>query len=225
MALVLQMKRSVAGRRRAVVNSAAVSSRSHNASASEEILLVQRIAGGDQSAMADLYDLTSALVYSLANRIVGDRNLAEDVVVEVYAQAWRQAASFDPQRGSVGAWLLTLARTRAIDFLRSQRRERAVDPLESASDVEDGRPGPEATTSEIERRHFVRGALDELSAEQREAIELAYYGGLSHSEIAERLGQPLGTVKTRIRLAMIRMRELLEHMRIVSQTAQQGRPA
>ncbi len=225
MAIVLRLRRPVATQQRTVVDTAAVRNVSSNKpldSGGEALVL--RVARGDQRAMSELYDLTCTMVYSLANRIVGDRNLAEDVVVEVYAQAWRQASVFDPQRGSVAAWLMTLARTRAIDFVRARRRERAVDPLESAGDVEDGRPGPETSTSEAERQRFVRSAMLELSDEQREAIELAYYGGLSHSEIADRLGQPLGTVKTRIRLGMIRMRDLLQHMSATPR-ALQGGPA
>ena len=174
--------------------------------------MMQRTAAGDHAGLAELYDMSSHLVFGLALRILGDRDTAEDAVVEVYAQAWREAKNFDASRGTPCSWLMTLTRSRAIDILRSQKRDRAMDPLESAGDVEASTPGPEAATADAERHRFVRGALNRLSADQREAIELAYFTGLSHSEIAARLGEPLGTVKTRIRLGMIRMREVLGHL-------------
>ncbi|MGC2302377.1 sigma-70 family RNA polymerase sigma factor [Candidatus Binatus sp.] len=173
---------------------------------------VERTASGDQSAMAELYDASSARVFGLAVRILGERNAAEDAVVEVYAQAWRDASSFDAQRGNARAWLLTIARSRAIDILRSRRREPPSYPLEAASEVHSGGPGPEEQSSELQRRTYVRGALDSLRPEQREAIELAYFSDFSHSEIASKLGQPLGTIKTRIRSGMMALRELLQHM-------------
>jgi RNA polymerase sigma-70 factor (ECF subfamily) len=162
--------------------------------------------------MAELYDASSARVLGLAVRILGDRNAAEDVLVEVYAQAWRDASGFDAQRGNARVWLLTLARSRAIDMLRSRRRQPASDPLEAASEVHAGGPGPEEQSSELQRRNYVHSALENLRPEQREAIELAYFSDCSHSEIASKLGQPLGTVKTRIRLGMMALRELLQHL-------------
>jgi RNA polymerase sigma-70 factor, ECF subfamily len=174
--------------------------------------LVESAAGGDQSAMAQLYDASSARVFGLAVRILGDRNAAEDAVVEVYAQAWRDASSFDALRGNARAWLLTLARSRAIDILRSRRREPPSYPLEAACEVHSGGPGPEDQSSDLQRRNFVRAALENLRPEQREAIELAYFSDFSHSEIASKLEQPLGTIKSRIRSGMMVLRELLEHM-------------
>lgn len=173
---------------------------------------MQRAAAGDHAGLAELYDATSHLVFGLALRILGDRNEAEDAVVEVYAQVWRHAHTYDPGRGTPCSWLLTLTRSRAIDMLRSRKRERAIDPIESASDVQADTPNPEDVTADAERHRFVRRALENLSVEQREAIELAYFSGLSHTEIAMQLGQPLGTIKTRIRLGMMRLRELLEHL-------------
>jgi len=174
--------------------------------------LVTRAADGDQSAMADLYEASSAMVFGLALRILGDRDAAEDAVVEVYAQAWRDAASFDSERGEASAWLLTITRSRAIDSLRSRRREIAGETIEAASRVAFEGPGPEETSSETQRRRLVRSALAGLRPEQREAIELAYFSDFSHSEIAARLGQPLGTIKTRIRLGMIALRDSLGHL-------------
>jgi RNA polymerase sigma-70 factor (ECF subfamily) len=165
--------------------------------------------------MAQLYDASSARVFGLAMRVLGDRNAAEDAVVEVYAQAWRDASRFDARRGNARAWLLTIARSRAIDILRSRRREPACDPLEAANEVHSGAAGPEDQSSELQRRNYVRAALENLHPEQREAIELAYFSDFSHSEIASKLGQPLGTIKSRIRSGMMVLRELLEHMAVV----------
>jgi RNA polymerase sigma-70 factor, ECF subfamily len=164
--------------------------------------------------MAQLYDASSARVFGLALRILRDRNAAEDAVVEVYAQAWRDASRFDVQRGNACAWLLTMARSRAIDILRSRRREPPSEPLETAGEMHSAGPGPEDQSSELQRRNYVRGALGNLHPEQREAIELAYFSGFSHSEIASKLGQPLGTIKSRIRSGIMVLRELLEHMAV-----------
>jgi RNA polymerase sigma-70 factor (ECF subfamily) len=177
----------------------------------ERLTLIRRIATGDQSALADLYDTMSRQVYGLVIRIVSDSGAAEEVTLEVFTQVWRQASLYDLSRGTPSAWLCTLARSRAIDRLRSGAQERRrAEPIESVSSTAaaDG-ADPEATAADSERRARVQTALEQLPAEQREAIELAYFGGFSHSEIAERLGQPLGTVKTRIRLAMVRLREAL----------------
>jgi RNA polymerase sigma-70 factor (ECF subfamily) len=176
----------------------------------ELISFVQRIAKGDQAALGALYDSTNRLVYGLILRVLGDSSTAEEVLLDVYTQVWRQAASYDTGRGSPLAWLTTIARSRAIDRLRSgwqdqQRKE----PLDLLTDRETGAASPEEMTVASERQRFVRSALTLLSPEQREVIELAYYGGLSHSEIAAKLNQPLGTVKTRTRLGMIKLRDAL----------------
>jgi RNA polymerase sigma-70 factor (ECF subfamily) len=173
--------------------------------------LIQNVADGDQQALASLYDATSRTVYGLLLRILSDAGTAEEVLLDVYTQAWRQAASFDGGRGSPLAWLTTIARSRAIDRLRRGRAERRqTEPLDvierSAASTDD----VEGVVRERETRAFVRAALEELSPEQREVIELAYYGGFSHSEIAAAKGLPLGTVKTRTRLGMSRLRELLK---------------
>ena len=152
------------------------------------------------------------MVFGLALRILGDRDAAEDAVVEVYTQAWKDAKTYDPRRGTAASWLLTLTRSRAIDILRARRRDDLADPIESASDIRAATPDPEEASTIAERQRLVRGALSGLNLEQRQAIELAYFSGLSHTEIALKLGQPLGTIKTRIRLGMLRMRELLDHL-------------
>jgi RNA polymerase sigma-70 factor (ECF subfamily) len=166
---------------------------------SSQALLI-RLAAGDQQALGEFYDLYAGLVNGLALRILRDTSDAEDVVQEVFVQVWRQASRFDPSRGTPEAWLCTMARTRALDRLRRRvsRREEA----------EEQAPAPTGVPR-TEEGIAVRKALDGLSPEQRKALELAYYEGLTQSEIAERLGEPLGTVKTRIRTAMMRLREVL----------------
>ncbi len=172
--------------------------------------LIENVAVGDQQALASLYDATSRTVYGLLLRILSDAGAAEEVLLDVYTQAWRQAASFDARRGAPMAWLTTIARSRAIDRLRRGRAEREhTEPLESVAWTAASGDDVEGGVRESETRALVRAALDELSPEQREVIEMAYYGGYSHSEIAAAKGMPLGTVKTRTRLGMMRLRELL----------------
>jgi len=172
--------------------------------------LIGRIASGDQSALATLYDSTCRMVFGLVLRILSDHPAAEEVALDVYTQVWRQASSYDGQRGTPVAWLLTIARSRAIDRLRSSRQELLrKEPLESASTESTSEADPEQDSLLSERKRLVRSALQELSPEQREVIELAYFSGLSHSEIAAKLGQPLGTVKTRTRLGMMKLRDAL----------------
>jgi RNA polymerase sigma-70 factor, ECF subfamily len=174
------------------------------------VSLVELVATGDQSALATLYDATNRLIYSLILRVLGDVSSAEEVLVDVYTQVWRQAASYDANRGAPLAWMATIARSRAIDRLRSGwQDQRRKEPLEVLGDAPANAASPEETTAAAERQRFVREALNLLTPEQREVIELAYYSGLSHSEIAEKLKQPLGTVKTRTRLGMMKLREAL----------------
>jgi RNA polymerase sigma-70 factor, ECF subfamily len=172
--------------------------------------LVERIAAGDQSALAALYDATNRFIYSLILRVLGDMGSAEEVMIDVYTQLWRQAASYDANRGAPLAWMATIARSRAIDRLRSswqdQHRKESLDVL---GDAPANAASPEESAAASERQRFVREALNLLTPEQRRVIELAYYSGLSHSEIAEKLNQPLGTVKTRTRLGMMKLREAL----------------
>jgi RNA polymerase sigma-70 factor (ECF subfamily) len=160
-----------------------------------------------------LYDSTSRLVFGLVLRVVGDRATAEEVVLDVYTQVWRQAATYDTNRGAPLAWIMTIARTRGIDRLRSGKHDfQSKEPLDSIGEARSTIASPEENTVMSERRLMVRSALDLLSAEQREVIELAYYSGLSHSEIALKLNQPLGTVKTRTRLGMMKLRDTLRPM-------------
>lgn len=175
----------------------------------EDTLLVQRMANGDERALGELYDRHGRVMYTLAYAIVGERADAEEVVVDTFGQAWRGAAQFDPGRGSVGAWLSTIARTRSLDLVRARgRRARVLE--RAASVVVDVTPSAaDREAEQSETSGMVRRGLDALPAAQRQAIELAYFGGLSQSEIAARLGEPLGTIKTRIRDGMEKLRELL----------------
>jgi RNA polymerase sigma-70 factor (ECF subfamily) len=173
-------------------------------------ILVGRMAHGDHSALAGLYDATAPVVHGLVRRIVKDDSVAEEVTGDAYLQAWQQAARYDAGRGSALTWLPAIARTRAIDRVRSGARSRhAAEPVERALDVPCQRPGPEDACSVAERRRQVQRALAGLPSEQRQAVELAFYEGLSHGEIAARLDLPLGTVKTRIRLGMTKLRDAL----------------
>jgi RNA polymerase sigma-70 factor (ECF subfamily) len=169
-------------------------------SASPSTSLLVRLTAGDQRALGEVYDRYAGLVNGLALRILHDRTEAEDVVQEVFVQVWRQASRFDPSRGTPEAWICTMARTRALDRLR-RRTSRREEPSEKAPGVSE----PPRT----EQALAVRKALDSLSPDQRKALELAYYEGLTQTEIAARLQEPLGTIKTRIRTAMIRLRDVL----------------
>jgi RNA polymerase sigma factor (sigma-70 family) len=163
----------------------------------------------DDSALGELYDRYGRVAYGLALRIVRDRSLAEDAVQEAFLAVWRSAGAFLAEQGKPSTWILTLVHRRAVDLVRREERRRA-DPLE---EVEPREPaGSEATDEEAwvrAQRQVVQEALRKLPPEQREAIELAYYGGFTQSELAEKLGQPLGTIKSRMFTGLRRLRELL----------------
>jgi RNA polymerase sigma-70 factor (ECF subfamily) len=181
-----------------------------------DVALMSRIREGDESAVAVLYDRHAAPLLALAYRLLGDRSDAEDVVLEALARVWREASRFDHTRGSLRAWLTVMVRSRALDAIRARRRSERLTADAARGNPEDvagvsmsaGQSGDPAEQDEQRRR--VVAALAELPGPQREAIELAYYGGLSQSEIAERLGTPLGTVKTRIRDGMQKLRITLK---------------
>jgi RNA polymerase sigma-70 factor (ECF subfamily) len=169
-----------------------------------------RMAKGDHDGLAELYDRHARSIYSLALRILQDRAEAEDVVQEVFAQVWAQASRYDTSRGAVAAWMLMMARSRAIDRLRSNRARPDNAPDTGATvNIPDGALRQDLQLLSEEALVRLRRALAQLPLLQRVALELAYYEGLTHSEIAERLEEPLGTVKTRIRQAVIRLRESL----------------
>ena len=169
-----------------------------------------RIARGDQAAFAELYDRHARLVYSLALRILQDGADAEDIVQEVFAQVWAQAGRYDASRGAVAAWMLTLTRSRAIDKLRAKRaRPEAAAAASAAESVVDLAAAQDLELLSAEQVTRLQRALKDLPDAQRTALELAYYEGLTHVEVASRLNEPLGTVKTRIRQAVMKLREAL----------------
>jgi RNA polymerase sigma-70 factor, ECF subfamily len=170
---------------------------------------VGRMIAGDAEGLAALYARHGGLVYSLALRIVRDQGDAEDVTQEVFVQAWCQADRFDTRRGSVAAWLLTVTRTRAIDLLR--RRRTRPQPARDAVEHEawDDAPPQDVLVEFTERATAIRAALESLPLVQRLTIELAFFDGLTHTEIAEQLEIPLGTVKTRVRQGLSRLRDIL----------------
>jgi RNA polymerase sigma-70 factor (ECF subfamily) len=171
--------------------------------------LLARMSGGDEGALATLYDRWSDRVHSLAVHMLRDARDAEDIVEETFWQAWRSAARYDAARGNVSTWLLTICRSRALDRLRSRRRRPEELTLDEAPAAAAPQPGAIDAMVTSETGRIVRAALAELPPEQRQTLELAYFRGLSQSEIAEKTGQPLGTIKTRVRLAMARLREKL----------------
>ncbi len=178
-----------------------------------EPALIAKVAKGDQQAFGQLYDLSCSLLFTLALRILGDRDEATDLLQEVYLEVWRKGVRYDVGRGTPMAWLVTVTRSRAIDRLRSRaaKGRGVTDSLGDtrAADLPDQAPGPFETNADLERRALVKKAFAELPEAQRQVLELAYYEGLSHQEIAVRLSQPLGTIKTRIKLGMSKLRDLL----------------
>jgi len=172
--------------------------------------LIARMAARDQSAFGPFYDRYASLVNPLILRIVRDRADAAEVLQEVFWESWQAAGSYDPNRGSPEAWIVMRARARAIDRVRSVRRrgETFVAPLDEGL-APAATSGPDLADA-VADRTIVQGLLARLSGSQREVIELAYFGGLTQTEIADRLKQPLGTVKTRMRMGLERLREALK---------------
>lgn len=167
--------------------------------------LVSRVVEGDEAAFAHLYDRLSPLVYGLILRILRDATQAEDVTQEVFIELWSHADRFDQSRGSARTWAATIARHRAVDRVRNEQAHRdRNDRFAVVNAVADG--NPESVTIERNERRLAREALGRLDPRQREAVQLAFYHGLKHTEIAELLGLPLGTVKTRIRTGLLHLR-------------------
>jgi RNA polymerase sigma-70 factor, ECF subfamily len=174
----------------------------------DDLELIRKMAAKDASALDAFYERHKRAAFGLVYRIVGNREDAEDVLVDVFWQAWQQAGRYDQSRGKPLAWLLTIARTRAIDCVRSQSSRRTED----LDDQRDTPPAPRAGDPFVEAnmREAVLDALQTLPENQRVPLELAYYQGMSHSEIAAKLNQPLGTIKDRIRNGMLHLRKRLK---------------
>jgi len=175
--------------------------------------LIQAVAAGDEAALGVLYDRYAKAVFSLAARITHDQGTAEEITQEVFLRLWRNAATYSAARGRFGSWLLSVTHHLAVDQLR--RRQARPQTVASIDDLvvqglPDHRTDVEEETWLAERREIIQQALRQLPAAQREVIELAYFGGLTHVEIASRLGDPLGTVKTRMRLGVQKLREVLQ---------------
>ena len=172
--------------------------------------LIERMMAGDEAALSTLYDRYSAMLFGMLMRILRDQQAAEEVLQDMFLQLWRNAAQFDAKRGSLPAWLMVIGRNRAISRLRGRRDREVLEEEEgdyantfaSGQNIED-----EAVRAELARN--ISAALEQLPAEQKQAVELAYFEGMTQSEIANRTGTPLGTVKTRVRTAMQTLRQIL----------------
>jgi RNA polymerase sigma-70 factor (ECF subfamily) len=168
----------------------------------DDAALIARLRAGDQSAMAGLYDRYSGVVYGVALRVLANTTAAEDVVQEIFLQLWRNPQAFDAERGRLAPWLAVIARNRAIDHLRKRPMEDDIDelPISTGVDLE----SDSAQKLAIEK---VRNVLAQLPADQRKSLEMAYFEGMTHTEIAGKTGDPLGTVKTRIRTGLLALRK------------------
>lgn len=172
---------------------------------SPDATAISAIRSGDQSAMAALYDRYSSIVYSVALRVLGDTGAAEDVLQDVFMQLWRNPGLFDSSRGSLGAWLAVIARNRAIDALRKRRPESDIEDVVISVETDLASEADRARAAEK-----VRSVLGSMPASQRAALEMAYFEGLTHTEIAAKTGAPLGTIKTRIRAGLTTLRKAFQ---------------
>lgn len=168
----------------------------------DEAALVERIRSGDETAMADIYDRYSGIVYGVALRVLGNTTAAEDVLQEVFLQLWRNPNAFDANRGKLPAWLAVIARNRAIDHLRKRPPEDDIEDLPISTGV--NLEGEAAQRLAVEK---IRVVLAQLPPEQRRVLEMAFFEGMTHTEIAAKCGEPLGTIKTRIRTGLLVLRK------------------
>ncbi|HEX4086287.1 MAG TPA: sigma-70 family RNA polymerase sigma factor [Chthoniobacteraceae bacterium] len=181
-----------------------------NAGTELEVFLLQRTGKGDRGSFEQLYERFSGVIFSTALQVLGNQESAEDVLQEVFVAIWEKAPMYDSERGKPITWALTLARNKAIDRLRSQQRKGALqDRIEQEAEISEPQQSSSDEVEAAEKSKLVRDALLHLSDSQREAIDLAYFAGLSQAEIACKLRKPLGTIKARIRRGLLRMREVL----------------
>lgn len=176
------------------------------------VRVVHRIQAGDPAALHALYERMHPMVYTLIVRLTQSRETAEELTVDVFHDVWRRAAAYDPLHGTVVAWVMNQARSRAIDRLRYEHRIKRVDPYPGDPSGHDVRADPHDEVAMKERRRLVRDALAVLSDAERQAIEIAFFADLSYSEVAVRLNEPLGTIKTRVRSGLAKLRRRLGDM-------------
>jgi len=172
---------------------------------SPDLATVTAMKSGDQSALAALYDRYSSVVYAVALRVLGDTGAAEDILQEVFLQLWRNPGAFDAARGSLGSWLAVITRNRAIDSLRRRRPETDIEDV-----IVSVAPDLAAEADRSRAAAKVRDVMAAMSKPQRTALEMAYFEGMSHSEIADKTGEPLGTIKTRIRAGLMALRKAFQ---------------
>ena len=190
-----------------------------NGSNADDVALIRRMVEADETALGALYDRWVRSLYSLVLHLLRDPDEAEDVVEETFWQAWRKAGSYEPSKGAVSTWLLTIGRRKALDRLRARKRSREdlLDSDRGFDDLPSRSQDPSVDAEGSELKEKVKAALRALPNEQREVLELGYFSGMSQTEIAEATGQPLGTVKTRMRLALQKLREPLSIHRGVTE--------
>jgi RNA polymerase sigma-70 factor, ECF subfamily len=171
---------------------------------------LDRIPAGDRAALQTVYRLTSAKLFGVCLRILGERAEAEDVLQEVYVTVWRKAAGFDASRASPMTWLIALARNRSIDRLRATRMNRKMDPIEAATDVADTAARADNALESVQEHARLHGCLDGLASHERAALRGAFFDGNTYDDLARRMNVPLGTMKSWIRRAMIKLKACLE---------------
>jgi len=174
------------------------------------VAALARIPSGDRVALQTVYRLTSAKLFGVALRILGERSEAEDVLQEVYVTVWRKAVDFDASRASPMTWLIAIARNRAIDRLRATRQSRRMDPIDAAAEVADSAPTADSALESLETNARLHGCLETLAAHERAALRGAYFDGNTYEDLAARMSVPLGTMKSWIRRAMIKLKSCLE---------------
>jgi RNA polymerase sigma factor (sigma-70 family) len=174
------------------------------------VAALARVSSGDRAALQTVYRLTSAKLFGVAVRILGERSEAEDILQEVYVTVWRKAADFDGARASPMTWLIAITRNRAIDRLRATKQSRRMDPIDAAAEVADASPLADRALERAETSARLHGCLDDLASHERAALRGAYFDGNTYEDLAARMDVPLGTMKSWIRRAMIKLKSCLE---------------